>query len=109
MQRSLLLLVLLRGAPCYRLPAGRFPNFHLLASTNIDLRGFSLLINSDVCDEAVVDLVEWSPNILRATIPRQSIIRPPGVIQDSQNSSPMSTPDIKLGWRPGNSPPSDSW
>ena len=57
MEPRLLLLALLPGVPGLRLPAGRFPDFHLEGSTNIDLRDFSLVINSDVCDEAVVELV----------------------------------------------------
>ena len=57
MEPRLLLLALLPGVPGLRLPAGRFPDFHLEGSINIDLQDFSLVINSDVCDEALVELV----------------------------------------------------
>ena len=37
-----------------KLDIGRFDNFYLAGSTNINLTDFSLLINSDVCDVAKV-------------------------------------------------------
>jgi hypothetical protein len=40
-----------------KLDIGRFDNFYLTGSTNINLTDFSLLINSDVCDVAKVCLL----------------------------------------------------
>ena len=40
-----------------KLDIGRFDNFYLVGSTNINLTHFSLLINSDVCDVAKVCLL----------------------------------------------------
>ena len=40
-----------------KLDIGRFDNFYLVGSTNINLTDFSLLINSDVCDVAKVCLL----------------------------------------------------
>ena len=45
------------ASPGLRLDIRRFLNFHLSGSRNIDLTDFSLLFNSDVCDEARVDIV----------------------------------------------------